>query len=371
MPKAEWWLRHENRRWYDRVEFLPGEDAPDDVLNLWRGRLVEPADGHCELFLDFVRDVIADGNPAVSEFLINWLAHLFQRPAEHPEVAVALRGGQGTGKSFFVKHRGELVGRHFFPVSDPRHLYGNFNAPLQQALLVFADEAFAPEDKKSHGILKALVTEEHITIEQKGVDAFKARKFFRLILASNNSWVVPAEVDDRRFLMLDVSNARQRDYGYFTALEAEWRGGGREAFLAHLLARDLSAFNHRARPKTAALEDQKFASLRGPRRKVYDWLMSGDVPAVKTDTEGRVFVITMDLAEKERCTAKALGLELARASHHKESVRETVDGRQYRGFWLPALTEARRLWAAAMGLEPVWPKDDGIWGACATPEDPF
>jgi hypothetical protein len=49
--------------------------------------------------------------------------------------------------------------------------------------------------------------------------------------------------------------------GIFAAIEQQVDQGGREALLAHLLKFDLSRVNLRQIPRTAALLDQKIASL--------------------------------------------------------------------------------------------------------------
>ena len=44
-----------------------------------------------------------------------------------------------------------------------------------------------------------MITEEDRIIEPKGKDAFQVKNFIRLMIASNKSWVVPTELEDRRF----------------------------------------------------------------------------------------------------------------------------------------------------------------------------
>ena len=62
------------------------------------------------------------------------MANLVQHPGQPGEVAIVMRGPQGTGKGVFARALGSLVGHHFVPVSHPRHLKGNFNAHLEDAL---------------------------------------------------------------------------------------------------------------------------------------------------------------------------------------------------------------------------------------------
>jgi hypothetical protein len=115
---SEFWLQHSRRRHFERIDFIPRDDAPADVYNLWRGFSVTPRKGNCERFWTFVRDVICDGNEEHYRFLRKWMAHMIQRPWELPGTAVVLRGLQGTGKNTFADILGRLVARHYGVVTS-------------------------------------------------------------------------------------------------------------------------------------------------------------------------------------------------------------------------------------------------------------
>jgi site-specific recombinase XerD len=68
-----------------------------------------------------------------------------------------MRGKQGTGKGVFARGFGHLLNQHFLHLARSKHLVGNFNAHLRDAVVVFADEAFlAADDKETEGVLKAI-----------------------------------------------------------------------------------------------------------------------------------------------------------------------------------------------------------------------
>jgi len=358
-------LDNPHRRQFKSVIFLPGLEADEGVLNLYRGPSVTPVPGECGKFLDFVQAIICDGGEEVYEWVLNSIAHLYQKPWETPEVCIILRGRQGVGKNFFVEAIGEIVSDYFITISNPKHLVGGFNRHLMDKLIVFADEALYGDEKKYAGILKNLVTQSHMAVEPKGVDVFMAKKYFRLIMASNEDFVVPADLDDRRMLVIDVSDARAKDHAYFAELREEWDGGGREAFYDLMLNREISAFNHRNRPETTGLTEQKIESLVGAQRLVFEMLACGEAP-LPVQQEGVNFVATELLASAYarrgiRANTRAIADELTIIAMHDESKRESVYGRQMRGFWVPSLAECRNAWARAKRLENCWPNDDGEW----------
>ena len=76
--------------------------------------------------------------------------------------------------------------------------------------------------------MKTLVTEEFRAVEIKNKNVFQARNFTRLLIASNKSWVVPSELHDRRFVILDVNPRRKRDTDYFGKMIGQMESGGYE-----------------------------------------------------------------------------------------------------------------------------------------------
>lgn len=273
-----WWVDHPLRRQYESLVFAPGQEV-EDAYNLWRGFAVDslPGDKH-QAFLDHLRDNVCSGNAEHFRYLVGWMARTVQHPDSPGEVAVVLRGKRGTGKSFFAKHLGRLFGRHFLQVSDSKHLVGSFNAHLRDAVLLLGDEAFFAGDKKHESVLKTLVTEEHLVIEGKGVDAEPGSNFVHLILASNEDWVVPAGLDERRFFVLEVGDGHKQDHAYFRSIKEDLDAGGYENLLHFLRTYDLSEFEVRVVPDTKALRSQKAESLQGFERYLYELLWSGELP---------------------------------------------------------------------------------------------
>jgi hypothetical protein len=260
-PIGSWWLRHPQRRQYNRVTFAPGMDTPD-CYNLWQGWQYDAIPGiQHQGLLGHVLEVICDGNQEHADYLVSWMATLVQTPASPGGTCVVMRGLPGTGKSFLATHFGKLFGRHFLHISNASHLIGNFNNHLRDALLVFGDEAFYAGDKRHVSTLKTLITEELQMVEAKGRDAEVAPNFAHLMLASNSDWVVPVEAQDRRFFVVDVNDKRMRNNAHFAAIADDLSSGGYENLLYYLMTYDLGCFNLFDVPQTKALDAQKKHSL--------------------------------------------------------------------------------------------------------------
>ncbi|MCW1381510.1 bifunctional DNA primase/polymerase [Novosphingobium sp. KCTC 2891] len=279
-PVSAYWLRHEDRATYERLTFEPGITRKG-ALNLWRGWNVDPDPfASCALFLEHVRKVICRGNPDHAAYVFGWMAHLIQRPAEKPGVALVLRGAKGAGKDTLAEYLAAVIGRRHVPtVSHENHITGNFNKRLEAALLLHVQEGTWAGDHKAEGVLKYLVTSDFVEIERKGIDSFQLPSFLRLFISSNADWTVPASADERRWAVFNVSDVRCGDAEYFGRLRAEMKGSGPAALLAWLQAYDLSGFNVRKAPDTAGLLDQKLASLRNVEAWWHEVLCAGELPS--------------------------------------------------------------------------------------------
>lgn len=256
------WLEHPQRRQYlGGVVMDPAGKAPADCWNLWRGFNVNPQAGDWSLMRNHIVKVLCNGDESLAEYVIGWLARMVQHPDKPGEVALVLRGKKGTGKGTLGNWMVRLFGQHSLHISHAKHLVGNFNAHLRDAVFVFADEAFFAGDKAHEGTLKSLVTEPFITVEAKYQNAVTIPNMTHILMASNNDWVVPASADERRYFVLEVSDCHIQDIPYFTKLNDQMENGGLSAMLHDLLDYDLSNFNVRKVPQTEALADQKRLSM--------------------------------------------------------------------------------------------------------------
>ena len=274
---VDMWLEHPDRRTYAAgLTFAPDMQILERY-NLWRGWSVEAEDGDVEPWLDFVTNVIADGNAAYANYIIAWAAQMVQKPMTKVGVGLVLRGRKGTGKTKFGELLGGLVKAHHKIVSRAEHVTGNFNRHLEDTLLLQADEAYWAGAKASEGALKDLLTNPNITIERKGVDAYTAPNYTRILFTSNEEFVVPASLDERRFAVFDVGTDRKQDSEYFAALDNWYNTGGAEALLHYLRSFDLANINLRLVPQTEALTDQKLEALDNVTEWLYNCLQNGEI----------------------------------------------------------------------------------------------
>lgn len=378
-PLGEWWLKHEKRRQYETIVFAPGKEVHGSY-NLWKGFACEAVPGDCSLFLEHVRDNICNGNKDHYQYVLGWMARAVQRPAEPGAAAIVMRGRQGTGKSFFAKAFGSLWGRHFLQVSNPKHVVGHFNSHLRDCVVLFGDEAFAAGRKEHENTLKTLITEETLAIEQKGHDVIVSPNYLHLILASNSNWVVPANVDERRFFVLDVASHKMQNSAYFGAIQEQLSNSGYKALLYTLMNHDISGHSPYRIPQTKALQEQKILSFQSEEEWWYNKLVHGQIIEGNDNWQASTrkdkliedyLKYTQQLGVSQRASATALGKFLKRACpmewprsrrrliHTQNERGEATSERYY--FWeFPTLAECREHWDKKFGGPYEWPEDDTV-----------
>jgi hypothetical protein len=165
----------------------------------------------------------------------------------------------------------------------------------------------------------------------------------------------------------DIGEDHREDHAYFAAIDEEGANGGYEALLYHLLNEvDCSKVNLRSIPQTAALLEQKVASMTAEQAWWLDVLRSGVLPGDK-DGEGvsaRDWMYAdyikhaRDRGVSRRVSETALGMFLAKYAPPTRDFRPTPTATRARVF--PPLADCREFFAAKLRTEG---KAEGLgWG---------
>lgn len=264
-----WWGNTQQR--YIRLVFKPGLEPDSRELNLWHGFEFEPhSHGNCDTFMDHLFRNVCQGDEAHYDFLLDWMAHLVQKPYEKIGIVLALRGKQASGKSIVGELIGRLISRrHFLRVDSIQQLTSRFNADFADKLLVLADEAVWGGDKKQESSLKNLITASSLTVEPKGFERFSVDSYMRFVLTSNENWLAPISLNDRRYFVLDVGDDNRNDRSFFGQMMDEMENQNGFERLLHILAtRDISVRNWGQIPMTEAKAENIERSLDS----FYQWL---------------------------------------------------------------------------------------------------
>ncbi|MCK7611979.1 primase-helicase family protein [Roseibium sediminicola] len=369
------WESERHRRQFDGIEFWPnpeGGKGTRGYLNLWQGFSYrpDPNAGSWNVLKDHMLTNICNADMDLFNWVFAWFAHMFQRPRERPGTAIVVRGLMGAGKSLVGEIMGSLIAPHFFQVDDPRYITGQFNAHMSACLLLQAEEAVWAGDKVAEGRLKGLITSKTQMIESKGVDPYRLDNFVRIMMTSNEDWVVPAGKDERRYCVLDCAPNVKENHEYFGEMMAELDKGGRQALLADLLSFDLSTVNLRKIPRTGALLQQKLRSLDSVDQFIFERLYEGTL--LRADDNWQPFnqIVKQTLYEEYLTSADKVGIKRrADLNQFGKSLMKLIptirearprasDGLRPRVYIFPELEDCRRSFEEAVGQAVDWPTEE-------------
>lgn len=270
------------RRKYARFGFYPKIEENTKFFNTFAGfNFVdngEVVDERIEPILDHWLNVTCGG---VDEYYHHWIrcmAHAVQRPWEPLGIAIILRGPEGIGKGVSLDPLAKIIGMMneetctmgaWRTVKNQSDIFGTFTTILEGACALFLDEMVWGGDKKSAGILKALVTEATSKIEAKGESPYFTKAYHNVFMCSNEDWVVPADKKSRRWFVLEPSDR----WGGVQTTESKAYFDRIVKVPTQMIANYLYRFpiepdwNPRAFPETEALIQQKEESIH----VVHEW----------------------------------------------------------------------------------------------------
>jgi len=296
-----------------------------------------------------------------------WMSRIVQDPGgERPGTSIVLRGKQGVGKSRFVTIFGRIFGSHFLHITNQNQLTGKFNNHLKDAILVFCDEGIWAGDKKAEGVLKGMITEDVIIVEPKGKDAFPVKNHVNLIVASNNEWVIPAGLEERRFFVLDVPVTYMQDTAYFKAMIEQMNKGGLEAMLFDLLNYDYSKVDLRTFPRTEALLDQIVQSASSVKKFWFERLREGALlsddkyweESVETqEFHDEYITFCRNIGERYPQTDSQFSKQLRGLCPEIRRGRRGYMTKRRWALYFPKLDECRRQFERLVNMEIDWDED--------------
>lgn len=211
----------------------------------------------------------ADVSPLVAEFferlapdqqerlvLIQWLAHIFQRPRERPSWHIMIPSVPGTGKGFMLEKMLQPTLRHTMVISSYGQLLAQFSPVLESNLLILLDDCKSNSDS-TQTRLKSVLSEERQYVERKHKDGGMVDCYARFILASNEDRPLYLEAGERRWFVLKkaVHAVDLWETQRFIQKLADWLAlpGSLCKLYNWFMAVDLTTFNPKAVPTSDGL----------------------------------------------------------------------------------------------------------------------
>lgn len=222
------WLKYEKMRCYEDVGVYPPPlICPTNILNLWkpfRAELITEyteKDDAVSMFVNHIK-ILSGNDEIVSDYFIKWLAQMLQFPAIKTIMPILI-SNEGAGKGTLTEVIKKLIGDDkYYETSTPsRDVWGSFNGRMATAFFVNLNELSKKETMESENYLKALITDNNMTINNKGVAQYAIQSHHRFLGTTNNAEPITTSADDRRKLIIRSSDELKGNIDYFTNFRNE------------------------------------------------------------------------------------------------------------------------------------------------------
>ena len=259
------WTTDPNMKLYDSVGvFPPPMETPKGYLNLWTGfdiaKIVgdyERDESALEVFKKHVA-VLCNHQEEVTDYVIRWIAQMFQFPAVKT-TALTFISNEGAGKGTLLHLLNLMMGdKKVFETTKPsRDVWGSFNNLMASSFLVNLNEMALKEATDAEGYIKALITDNAMTINNKGMDAYKIKSFHRFIITTNNADPIKVKKNDRRNVVIQSSDELIGNAKYFIDINKMFENvNARRTIYDYLMSiEDLENFKTDVRPVTEYQQD--------------------------------------------------------------------------------------------------------------------
>jgi hypothetical protein len=262
----EFWEEYQfniNLREYFGIGVYPNKDlCPERIYNTWEGFDAEKLDCKEEVSIETLLyhfNVVANYDKKVYEYLLNYFAHLVQKPHLKTIVCLLIQGKQGTGKTAIVENLlKRLLGlKYVYDTDDIESIVGKFNASIAGKFMIVLNEASGRDTNQVVDKIKNIITRTSVTIEYKNIDPFPTIDYCNYAFTTNNIKPIAITQDDRRFQIIECSDKYKGNVEYFTKLFASINDDKTiYSFYKFLMNRDITKFNaERDRVVTEAATD--------------------------------------------------------------------------------------------------------------------
>ena len=259
---AKVWVTDPDIKTYSKVVFDP-LNSDNKALNLFSAYCQFKTD--CKVVnidkaFEHYKSLCGYDN-ACFEYLMNYFAHIVQKPYERVNTAVVMYGSEGIGKNIGVGFIGNIIGKQYWgESSSPEDLFGKFGKGMLNRIIFVYDEGEKKDTKAYMNRLKTLVSCDKLRVEPKGKDAYEVDNYCRLFFPTNEREPFPITKGARRWFYCKGSDKyidlpADKRANHFDEL-AKWFNDNdvQYSFYQYLKNRDISKWNANVVPQSEGLK---------------------------------------------------------------------------------------------------------------------
>ena len=328
----------------DRVDGLLYDPRPETLrifdykgvryLNEYRPDTMPPEDpANADKAMDVLRRMAVNVAGTEWSLLLDFIAYMVQFPGHKIRWCICIQSAQGAGKSMLAAMVGAVLGQDNVIAVEPRHFKDGWNDWAYGKQFIIFEEIFVAGESRAAlmDLLKTLISETEITINQKKMDSRKILNFANTIAFTNHQDALYLEESDRRYAVVRSPIQTKQDVdrlnasGIFEeASEVVNKLGG--ALRHALLNYPISArFNPNAAPRTSARDEMVEASKNRLQIAIEE-LVEGENPLIGDDIILASEVIRLTETEARNNHRPAHFLAMLGYERYDGGKRFTVNG---------------------------------------------
>lgn len=225
--------------------FTP-RNTPADSLTVW------------DEYLQRMFPVAAD-----RENVLDYIAHIVQKPAQRAQYALVLSGDKGCGKSSFGDLCNALLAGQYRVYRAPGDMTSKHETGITHSLMCVIDDYGKPINAE---LMKNVITTRYQNVEEKFKQSSLAQAYARIMIFTNYKQPFDnVDEQERRYYApayITHKENQQETMNWLSDVWGEWLDtGGIEAIYNSLSERDISGFSSAIAPASALVDSWRGDAL--------------------------------------------------------------------------------------------------------------
>lgn len=268
------WLADDNRRSYETFAFIPysktkpifNENEIYNTFKPFKSKYIELCDDKIDTsnFYDLLNELCGGNDKVATDYLLKYIAHMFQFPEIRPDVVIIMMGTTGVGKDKLITLLIKLMGFEKYAYQTARMIdvFGEFNDCIYNTIILQFNEVEGRVALEHHEQLKDKCTANTNNINPKGKTRFMQANVLRIFVVSNNKTPYNVQHNDRRGFIIKSTDKLQEDRTFFGKITKDMNNPDYlNTLFTELMNIDLTEFDVKDRPKTDIFEKMRYDGI--------------------------------------------------------------------------------------------------------------
>ena len=218
----EMWFKDSAIRVYEKVVFEPPPIVSNpNYFNTWvdfkisKEPLIKTDRDYWQEYLTFAYNLF--GDKKVVDYMLARYAYKIQYPAKRTHVIFVITGIEGDGKNRFLQPIYNIMNGYTVELARAKELFEKHSSHEERKLLILVNEASGSANFENSEVLKTRITENNLTINPKGIQAYKIENMCEYDMTGNGEKIVKISDDStRRFFQAESTSYYNGNTSFFT-----------------------------------------------------------------------------------------------------------------------------------------------------------